>query len=609
MWTEIPVYLGTDLKTGKKCHLPSEKLKQHLHLIGGTGKGKTTAIHTLLHGLLEHPNHKACFFIIDRMGNLSDELLLWMASRFCPSYVRERLVYIEPAREDTVCPLHPLSYTSEANAYYRVKRATELILRSWTSQQLQEMPRLARWTYYAFMSAAYLRLALSDCWHFLEPHESNYHGALIKRLSPRLQSKWNEIHTGPKGRVLEVLDSTRNRMEPFFASPVLRRIFGSTETTLDIHALRREAKIVVLNPSSERFGDVLDQQLADTIGSVFINELFRSAHAHRREPYPTYVFLDEFQNFVAPDLGDMLPAVRQLGLRLILSHQSFSQLKKGEADLSAIIFQCQNRLTFGLQGPDDADLMAQELAACTFDENKIKHIQWSWRQLLAGFDKEILKSGGKSRSFGDQWSEGQAHADSRQETLTFPPDMFGPPIISRGTGASDSRNHSTGGSEQSGTQSGWHEAMVPQYLTFQEPRITFQTFEEWRRIWGRELRRASTGHAMLQAEGDPEVHHLHIHEDKPAYLKYDFPTLAKHFPQLIEARQQLIEHSFSSGLFLPAHVIDAQAERRIQQVLSGPTSIPPPQPQTVAQSLETQQTPPKAEAVSEDPDPFDGGFD
>ena len=107
MFREIPIYLGEDRESGKRCYLDTAKLRHHLHLIGGTGKGKTTAIHTLLHGILEHPHHKACVIIIDRMGNLSDEFLLWMASPYCPSYVRDRLVYIEPAREDLVCPCIP----------------------------------------------------------------------------------------------------------------------------------------------------------------------------------------------------------------------------------------------------------------------------------------------------------------------------------------------------------------------------------------------------------------------------------------------------------------------------------------------------------------------
>ena len=57
------------------------------------------------------------------------------------------------------------------------------------------------------------------------------------------------------------------------------------------------------------------------------------------ERYTTYLWLDEFQNFVGPDIESALPEVRQLALRLILSHQSLSQLKRGDYDLSNMIYQ------------------------------------------------------------------------------------------------------------------------------------------------------------------------------------------------------------------------------------------------------------------------------
>ncbi len=111
---------------------------------------------------------------------------------------------------------------------------------------------------------------------------------------------------------------------------------------------------------------------------------------------------------------------------------------------------------------------------------------------------------------------------------------------------------------------------MPQYDTFQEPRITFQTFQEWRQIWAREIRRAPIGQAMLQREGDPEVYTVQIRQDKPAYLKYDTSRLMTHFPQLLEAKQHLIEENFESDLFLSASAIDAQTDARIRRVLQAP---------------------------------------
>ncbi len=96
------ILLGHDRSTKARIEIPTKAFQTHLHLIGGTGKGKTTALHTILQPLLLDPVNEACFFIVDRLGNFSQELLLWMASDFCTQDVRDRLLYIEPAREDRV---------------------------------------------------------------------------------------------------------------------------------------------------------------------------------------------------------------------------------------------------------------------------------------------------------------------------------------------------------------------------------------------------------------------------------------------------------------------------------------------------------------------------
>ena len=46
--------------------------------------------------------------------------------------------------------------------------------------------------------------------------------------------------------------------------------------------------------------------------------------------------------------------------------------------------------------------------------------------------------------------------------------------------------------------------------------------------------------------------------------------LMTHFPQLLEAKQHLIEENFQSDLFLPASTIDAQTDTRIRRVLQAP---------------------------------------
>ena len=65
---------------------------------------------------------------VDRLGSFSHDLLRWFASPFCPAWARDRLVYIEPAREDVVLGFNPLLYDTPAHGYFRVTRATDLVL-------------------------------------------------------------------------------------------------------------------------------------------------------------------------------------------------------------------------------------------------------------------------------------------------------------------------------------------------------------------------------------------------------------------------------------------------------------------------------------------------
>ncbi len=54
----LPIILGTDQETGQKVEVNPELFRTHFHLIGATGTGKTTAIHTMLRPLLADGSSK-----------------------------------------------------------------------------------------------------------------------------------------------------------------------------------------------------------------------------------------------------------------------------------------------------------------------------------------------------------------------------------------------------------------------------------------------------------------------------------------------------------------------------------------------------------------------
>lgn len=551
------ILIGHRHGTKEPVRIPKGSFDTHWHLIGGTGKGKTTLIHTMLHGLLVDPMQDPCVVVVDRMGNLSFELLLWMASDFCPDYVRDRLVYIEPSRENSVIGFNPLLYDTLAHGYYKVSRASEIILKGWASQNLEEMPRLGRWLFNSFWAAAQLGLTIADCVHLLMPG-SPYHTQLLQCLPDALRHEWSDLIGTRSAEVSRILESSRNRLKPFFESPILRQMFGSTTNRLDMGRFMQQGKIVVLNLAP---GNRLPEQVADAIGGLVINEVLTTA---RSLPlgvrYPTYLFLDEFQRFVGPDVESAIPEMRQLGVKLILSHQSFSQLERGDTDLTSLIFQAQSRMIFGVQG-EDADLLAHELASIQFDPRKIKDQWYSQRQRIVDHRLVELSSWSQSEADADNWNKNYGQNWGQSERLVAG--------VIRDQGKSDGRSEGQGegGSRTRSSSSGSHQSLVPVHQDYYElASRSYQTFDEDMRVWARDIRNLSRGRAYLRLVDDSQLYDVDVKRSAPGHLAWDAAKLREEMPEVFDDVQQLIDRNFASDLFAAPHEIEAEMQARLIRV-------------------------------------------
>lgn len=541
------IILGKDTKTGSDVGFDSDHLARHLHLVGSTGSGKTTALLSIIRQILTATYETACLFVIDPMGNLSQDLLRWMANtRYCPEGVRKRLLLIEPAREDVVLPFNPLIFESAAHEYYQVERTISLVLRAWESQELSAMPRLRKWCFNAFLAVARLQLPIAVCQYLLQAGSAE-HDALLKILPPDLKYEWHEILNARGSEAIRILESTRNRLDPFFRSVILKRLFGSRKSHFDVERFITERRIVILNLASARR---IPTQLTGAIGGLALNEILETAmNMDRKIVSPTYIVLDEFQKFIGPDIYDAIPTVRQQGIRLILSHQSFSQLVQGEIDLTGLIWQPRNRLAFACDA-DDADLLAHELASLSYDPMTIKHQLKSHRQRIAGYRTELLRTWSSSHGTGRK--QESSHSDNRTDNRSESrqPGQEIHPTRATGHGETRSRGLSAGTSETNSESSGSHEINVPIHEEVEElSGVTFKSFEEETNGWGKVLRTLKTGEALAKFYDDPQLHRVLVDEDP-------IPDSER----LREAVKELIQKNFESDLFVSAARADEEAE-------------------------------------------------
>jgi TraM recognition site of TraD and TraG len=561
--------LGRDRETGKPVEIPVDAFRTHVHLPGATGKGKSTAILSLIQQLLLDWREPACHVLVDFLGGLAQDLLMWMASPYCTQQARDRLVLLRPSDHRITMTLNPLLYDDEEQGYFKVNRAAELVLRAWTAQSLAEQPRLARWLFNAFWACARLGLTVADTEHLLIPG-SPFHGPLLSALPERLRYEWHEVLNARGGEATRILDSTRNRMKPFHESGILRRMFGSVENRLDALRFMREGKILILDLSP---GGRLSGPEANAIAGLVVNEFLAAARSLPREiRYPTYLWLDEFQRLVSPDLEYAIPEMRQLGIRLILAHQSFSQLKTPEADLTSLIWQPQTRLAFGEAG-EDADILAAEFASLTFEPKWIKEELYSLRQLQTGHEKVQLSSWARGLTESSQWQK--TYGDARTETESEVRRDHGLPTRTTGTsGTRNSGGGDGGGTAHSQTES-THEQLIATLETIRElSNRTFYSFEEQRELWAKRVRHLRTGQCVTRVVNDEAVRLVQVDQPKRGYLAYDSALLRRRFPRAIEAYEKLLDVNSSRDWFASPQAIDRETDERLRRVLAAPVVIP-----------------------------------
>ncbi len=272
---------------------------------------------------------------------------------------------------------------------------------------------------------------------------------------------------------------------------------------------------------------------------------------------PTYIVMDEFQKYVSVDIENALPTVRQMGLRLILAHQSFSQLEREDVDLSQMIWQARSRLMFA-NNAMDADIIADELTKLTFNNMKIKEILTSRKQLIVGYRKEWLKSESNTNTRSTANVEQNSTGSSQSSGESDPPGTRGA-TKSNNHGKNTSTSRGKTEADSSASTIGYSQANVPIHDTFDEiNNKTYLSFDEQALEWGQEIRKLQTGEAFGMFAGDPNVH----------TVKVDYLPLYES-PELREAVDALIEKNFESDYFISASEADREAELYRQQLLSG----------------------------------------
>ncbi len=165
----------------------------------------------------------------------------------------------------------------------------------------------------------------------------------------------------------EMIPYFSSKFGPFITNTTMRNIIGQPKSAFNIREVMDDGKILLVNLSKGRIGDINAQLL----GLIFVNKISMAALSRADMPEKDrldfYLYVDEFQNFATDAFADILSEARKYHLALIMAHQYIAQLQtrqnyEKESKLRDAVFGNVGTMMSFKVGAEDAEYLEKEYA-------------------------------------------------------------------------------------------------------------------------------------------------------------------------------------------------------------------------------------------------------
>jgi hypothetical protein len=326
---------------------------RHIHIIGATGTGKSTLLHSLIQQDITQGT--GCC-VIDPHGDLVDTLL-----NNIPEHRIKDVVLINPSDSEFPIGLNMLSAHSDLEKELLASDLVALFRRfstSWGDQMNSVFANaISAFVYNAKVGH------LGDLRKFLI--EQPFRNAILTTCTDTdivyyWQKEYPILKSSSIGSILTRLDS--------FLRPKVIRNMVCQQQSLNFQELMDTKKIVLVKLSQGLVGE----ENSYLLGAFIVSKLQQTAMARQAQVaqnrIPFYCYIDEFQHFVTPSMATILSGARKYSLGLILAHQDMQQVARVESDIAnSILANAGTRICFRL-GDTDAKRMQEGLSAFTAED-------------------------------------------------------------------------------------------------------------------------------------------------------------------------------------------------------------------------------------------------
>lgn len=323
---------------------------RHLHLIGPTGTGKSTAMLSLI---TQDMVAGRGVVVIDPKGDLAADVL----DRVPPHRVSD-VVVLDPADEGWPVGLNLLACRPEDAELVvdQVVGTLHSLFRASWGPRTDDILRSALLTLVGQpgMTLCEVPLLLTD---------PTFRRRLVGRIDDpvALGPFWAWFESLSDAERAAAIGPVLNKLRAFLLRRSLRNVLGQATPRLDLGHLLGSGGILVV-PLAK---GLLGEEAAALLGSLIVAQLWQATMARAGLPPdqrpPVMAYIDEVQDYLhlPTNIADLLAQARGLGLGLNLAHQHLGQLPTNLRD--GVLANARSRLIFQAAAGDAARL-AKELS-------------------------------------------------------------------------------------------------------------------------------------------------------------------------------------------------------------------------------------------------------
>lgn len=346
--------LGYNVFRGAKkaIRLGLSDRQRHMYVVGQTGTGKSTFLENLA---LQDMLNGGGFAFVDPHGDTAEKLLSMV-----PRERTEDVIYFCPSDTDYPMGLNLFEFQTPDQKDFLIQEAINMLYKLYDPQRQGIIgPRYE----HLFRNAALLIMADPQGGTFIDIpklfRDQQYVKQKLQHVTDLNVREFWEKEMPASQRSNEAGEVNAwfvSKFGAFLSNEMMRNIIGQTKSAFNLREIMDEGKILLVNLSKGRTGELNSKLLGMVFVMKFQAAAMSRANIPESERRDFALYVDEFQNFSTEAFATIMSEARKYHLNLIVANQFTTQLSE---EIRDAVFGNMGTVIAYRIGQNDVDALAR----------------------------------------------------------------------------------------------------------------------------------------------------------------------------------------------------------------------------------------------------------